>query len=370
MATKTEAQHPGEFLVWEINQAYTRETGTLAAPLTDGQLLQLDGDDLVAKDAAMSGGNFVTPVEGVLIGAGPTYLKRGPALVKFDLLTFPAGDAARDQAIEDLLAMGITVLEAPEPVSEPISEPLSEPASEPPSEPGFATFTVNSIDLSGGTLFGYHESIGGSVTGDITPFTEFNWFYSNPATTINIKGEGPTLPALEGMKLVRDGVGEMPLQGHTTFAGGAALSITLANLSAGLGITAAGAIDFHFEPFDRTGPLEISGHTNGNSVEWQSGSTNINDVKQGVEYDADHPILFLRVNAIDGGGSADCQIYGDTLTLFAGKKVTINGQDYAFDDATADYDVTFTGRTYYEWSATGSAALTPGTLYTVTISDV
>lgn len=129
MTTLTERQHPGEFLVWEANAEYTRETGTVSSgqKLVDGTVLQLTGGELVAKAATLNtAGEFTVPIEGILIGyqdASATganadipdclYLKRGPALVKLDLITFPAGSPARAKAITDLLAMGIKCLESP-----------------------------------------------------------------------------------------------------------------------------------------------------------------------------------------------------------------------------------------------------------------
>lgn len=129
MTTLNEGQHPGEFLVWEANASYTRETRTVSSGqnLVDGQLVQLSGEELVAKAATLdTDGNFTTAIEGILIGAKDAsatganadipdslYLKRGPALVKLDLITFPAGSPARAKAITDLLAMDIKCLESP-----------------------------------------------------------------------------------------------------------------------------------------------------------------------------------------------------------------------------------------------------------------
>ncbi len=243
------------------------------------------------------------------------------------------------------------------------------PAGTPVDPPDGESFILHSIDLSGGVLFGYHEAIGGSITGPIAPATAIAWFFSNPATTINIQCTG-SVPEMEGYKLVRDGVGEMPLQGHTSFAGGPNLGITLPNLGPGLGITAAGDFAFHFEPFARTGPLMVSGRDNGGQTEWQSGSTFADSAKQGAEDNDAHPLMFVRVAPDLGaeGGSVDVQYCGDTLALYAGKSFVIDGQSFAFDDATADFDTTFTGRTYYLWADVDPTALDPGTLYEVSIA--
>lgn len=121
----TEGQHPSEFIVSEFDTPnYCREVAVVSSGqnLVDGQLVQLSGSELVAKDTDVdTEGAFTTAIEGIVIGnwnASSTgtnadipdvpYLKRGPAVVADALLTYPSV-GTKAQAVADLLALGIVV---------------------------------------------------------------------------------------------------------------------------------------------------------------------------------------------------------------------------------------------------------------------
>ena len=118
---KSEGQHAGEFILSEFPVgALSRESGTVASGqnLVDGQVVQLSGDKLVAKDSNLdTEGNLVTAPEGIVIGnwnassTGPygatdltkvPYIKR-LAEVKDDLVTWESGSGAED-AVKAALA--------------------------------------------------------------------------------------------------------------------------------------------------------------------------------------------------------------------------------------------------------------------------
>jgi hypothetical protein len=124
--TLTEGQHAGEFILYELDLFYNRLTKTVSSgqKLVDGQLVQLSGGELIAKNTTLNTAQtaFTTAIEGILIGnwdASATgsnadipnvpYLKYGPAIVVEEKLTFPAGATQKTVAIADLTARGILV---------------------------------------------------------------------------------------------------------------------------------------------------------------------------------------------------------------------------------------------------------------------
>lgn len=120
MTTFTEGQHEGEFIVEEFgDHNFCREVATVKSGenLVDGQLVQLDGANLVAKDAILNtAGEFETAVEGIVIGNHDAtdaaiddvvYFKRGPLVVDGASLTYPTD--VEDEADAALLALNIVV---------------------------------------------------------------------------------------------------------------------------------------------------------------------------------------------------------------------------------------------------------------------
>jgi hypothetical protein len=122
MATSyTEGKHPGEFIIAEYDQNYSREVATLLSgqKLVDGQVLELSGGKLRSKQATVNTDDtFAVAVVGVLVGnwdASATganadipnvpYVARGPITVREASLTLPSGQ--EDLAVADLKALGI-----------------------------------------------------------------------------------------------------------------------------------------------------------------------------------------------------------------------------------------------------------------------
>lgn len=117
-----EGAHAGEFIASHYDPNFNVETGTVSSGqnLVDGQLVQLSGGELVAKDATLTtDGDFATAVEGIVIGnwdASATgtnadipdvpYIKRGPLVVKADALTYPSV-GTEDEANAALVALNI-----------------------------------------------------------------------------------------------------------------------------------------------------------------------------------------------------------------------------------------------------------------------
>ncbi len=119
-AAQNEGKHAGEFIVSDYDPNYAVETGTLSSgqKAVDGQLLQITGGELVAKNATLNtAGAFTTPIEGIVIGnwdASATgtnadipdvpYIKRGPLVVKDAAITYPS-TPTKDEAQRDLRLM-------------------------------------------------------------------------------------------------------------------------------------------------------------------------------------------------------------------------------------------------------------------------
>lgn len=117
----TEGKHPGEFIIAEYDQNYSREVKTLLSgqKLTDGQVLELSGGKLRSKQATVNtAGAFTVAVEGVLVGSWDAsatgtnadipnvpYVKRGPITVRSAGLTLPTGKETL--ALAGLVALGI-----------------------------------------------------------------------------------------------------------------------------------------------------------------------------------------------------------------------------------------------------------------------
>jgi len=129
MSTKTETKHAGEFIMHEYPLHYCRNSRVVPSGqnLVDGQLVQLSGANIIAKNTTMNTAAtaYTTAIEGIVIGnwdrtaSGPDgaadtnlpvpYLARGPAIVREGSLTFPAGTPQKAVAITDLAAKGILV---------------------------------------------------------------------------------------------------------------------------------------------------------------------------------------------------------------------------------------------------------------------
>lgn len=127
MATKVEGKHAGEFIMREQPIQYGREAAVVASGqnLVDGQLVQLSGGKLIAKATTLNSAQtaFTVPIEGIIIGnwnqsaSGPDgavdsadpapYLKRGPAILRDESVTFPVGATQKSVALTALAAMGI-----------------------------------------------------------------------------------------------------------------------------------------------------------------------------------------------------------------------------------------------------------------------
>lgn len=117
MASKTEGQHPGEFIVWERDLEGSRKLGTVTSGqnLKDGQLVQLVSGKLVAKAITLNtAGHYTVPIEGIIIGnhdasasGANADIPKVPyiykdALVKDALLTYPAGTPQKTEAVLEL----------------------------------------------------------------------------------------------------------------------------------------------------------------------------------------------------------------------------------------------------------------------------
>jgi hypothetical protein len=124
MTVFTEGRHAAEFILSEANGQRSRKNGVVSSGqnLVAGQLVQLSGTELVAKDENLeTDGSVTTAVEGILlepVNASSTgtnadtpaaYIARD-AEVNVNLLTFPAeSTAGGEQAacIAGLALLGI-----------------------------------------------------------------------------------------------------------------------------------------------------------------------------------------------------------------------------------------------------------------------
>lgn len=116
-----ERNYPGDFLAWEVERNYTRETRTIkqnaiaTAGLPAGQVLQDDGGKhVVCTTGASANGILVDAVSLDDLKAGDVkaaVLMRGPALVKSAGLTISAAQLAA--ALAALAALGIRTSATP-----------------------------------------------------------------------------------------------------------------------------------------------------------------------------------------------------------------------------------------------------------------
>lgn len=99
MDNQTMQKRDEEFILWEANDQYCRENGTLASGqnLPSGTLLMGASSALTRLAANVTDDELAGAVTGFLLHATDAtagavkvaYLARGPAVVKADLLTYP-----------------------------------------------------------------------------------------------------------------------------------------------------------------------------------------------------------------------------------------------------------------------------------------
>lgn len=121
MTTFAAKKRNEEFILWEANDQYCREVGTLASGqnLEAGTILTGNSTSLTRATATNTDDTLDTAASGILLHAADatdgavqvTYIKRGPAVVKSDLLTYPTETTSNVEtdAIASLALLNIIV---------------------------------------------------------------------------------------------------------------------------------------------------------------------------------------------------------------------------------------------------------------------
>jgi len=109
MTTLTEGRHTAEFILSEANGSRSRENGTVKSgeTLVAGEVLKLDGSDLVSRGASGTVvGVIIDNVDATDGAVDAAYLARD-AEVNHNCLTYADSDTDGDDAADGLADLGI-----------------------------------------------------------------------------------------------------------------------------------------------------------------------------------------------------------------------------------------------------------------------